>query len=196
MKALRQKVTERNPDEFAFGMMSSSTKGGIKITNRGVENGTEGSLSLDMAKLLKTQDAGYLQTILQQTKRERERAEKEAVIAGSGVHAEGNGHGIAKRTVYDEEGYEVPVQDKSSVELDDETDDTPQGQESKEKIQIRRRQRRTQEVLGKRLELLASREQDLSTALARLEAQRSRMHGTVGGVNKNGTKFKLRERKK
>jgi len=201
MKALRQKVAERNPDEFAFGMMSSTTKGGIKVTKRGLENGTEGPLSLDLAKLLKTQDAGYLQTVLSQTRRERERVEQEATIAGAGVDAEGSGHGIAKKTVFDEEGFEVPVRDEpsdiSDDDMDNDMDDVPSGGNStKDMIQIRRKQRRGQEVLSKRLELLASRERDLSTALERLEAQRARMYGTVGGVNKNGTKFKLRERKK
>ena len=52
-------------------MMSTRTSKGIKIGDRGNK-----ALSTDVVKLLKTQDAGYLRTMLQQTRKERERLEE------------------------------------------------------------------------------------------------------------------------
>jgi len=197
MKALRQKVSERNPDEFAFGMMSSSTKNGVRVAKRGVENGTTGPLSMDMAKLLKTQDAGYLQTVLQQTRRELERVEKEAIMAGVRVESGAKGNGQGKRTSFDENGKEIAVpQSNGSDDSDEEAGEEKAENMSKEAIQARRKQRRAREVLSKHLEALSTREKDLSRALEAVENQRAKMHSTVGGVNKDGTTFKLRERKR
>ena len=197
MKALRQKVSERNPDEFAFGMMSSSTKNGVRVAKRGVENGTTGPLSMDMAKLLKTQDAGYLQTVLQQTRRELERVEKEAIMAGVRVESGSKGNGQGKRTSFDEDGNEIPVlRGGEDDDSDEDADQETAGEMSKEDIQARRRRRRARKVLSKHLEALSTREKDLSRALEAVENQRAKMHSTVGGVNKDGTTFKLRERKR
>ena len=80
LKILREKAAERNPDEFHFGMMSSRQK----LTDRGNK-----SLSMDAVKLLKTQDAGYLRAIAQQTRKARERLEQ-GVILGHGKHMRQN----------------------------------------------------------------------------------------------------------
>ncbi|KAL9117119.1 MAG: hypothetical protein Q9187_006348 [Circinaria calcarea] len=83
LKILREKAAERNPDEFHFAMMSSKTdKSGRKIADRGNK-----SLSTVAVKLLKTQDAGYLRTMAQQTRRAREKLEEEFILdQGDGVH--------------------------------------------------------------------------------------------------------------
>ena len=60
-------------------MSSKTDKHGRKITDRGNK-----SLSTDTVKLLKTQDAGYLRTMGQKTRRAREKAEMEYVL-GDGV---------------------------------------------------------------------------------------------------------------
>ena len=71
LKALRHKAAERNPDEFHFAMMSSSTHdGGRRVADRGNK-----ALSTEVVKLLKTQDAAYLRTVAQTTRRARERRE-------------------------------------------------------------------------------------------------------------------------
>ncbi|KAA6416370.1 MAG: U3 snoRNP-associated Utp11 [Lasallia pustulata] len=82
LKILRQKAADRNPDEFHFGMMSSKThNGGQKLADRGNK-----VLSHDAVKLLKTQDAGYLRTMAQRTRKERERLEEEYILGeGDGV---------------------------------------------------------------------------------------------------------------
>ncbi|MCJ1449448.1 MAG: hypothetical protein MMC23_009968, partial [Stictis urceolatum] len=54
LKILRQKAAERNPDEFHFAMMNSTTEvDGKKSWSRG-----NTALSSETIKLLKTQDAG------------------------------------------------------------------------------------------------------------------------------------------
>ena len=78
LKILREKVAERNPDEFHFGMMSGRTNGGKKVTDRGNK-----ALSVDAVKLLKTQDAGYLKTVAQQTRKVREKLEQ-GIFLGHG----------------------------------------------------------------------------------------------------------------
>ncbi|KAL8629444.1 hypothetical protein Q9189_004835 [Teloschistes chrysophthalmus] len=77
LKILRGKAAERNPDEFSYGMLSSKTdRYGRKIQDRG-----NPTLSHDAVKLLKTQDAGYLKTLIQQTQRKRQRTEQEYLLS-------------------------------------------------------------------------------------------------------------------
>jgi U3 small nucleolar RNA-associated protein 11 len=59
IRKLRQKASERNKDEFYFGMIKSKTKGGIHIQDRG-----NAPMPVDVVKLLKTQDAGYVRTLV------------------------------------------------------------------------------------------------------------------------------------
>ncbi|KAK4694857.1 U3 small nucleolar RNA-associated protein 11, partial [Lecanoromycetidae sp. Uapishka_2] len=81
LQILRQKATERNPDEFHYGMLSSRSRDGKKIVDRG-----NPVLSQDAVKLLKTQDSGYLRTMIQRTRRAVEKLEQEFVIKeGEGV---------------------------------------------------------------------------------------------------------------
>lgn len=47
-----------------------------------------------------------------------------------------------------------------------------------------------------RLQAIKTRERELLAAEAEITQQRDRMHNNAGGVNKNGVKFKVRERKK
>lgn len=58
-------------------MLSSKSKNGRKITERGST-----VLSQDAAKLFKTQDSGYLRSMLQRTRRAIEKLEQEFVLRG------------------------------------------------------------------------------------------------------------------
>ncbi|MCJ1463789.1 hypothetical protein MMC07_002398 [Pseudocyphellaria aurata] len=79
LQILRQKAADRNPDEFHFEMISSKTHDkGQKVADRG-----NAALSQDAVKLLKTQDAGYLKTMVQKTRKARERLEQDPTIRGS-----------------------------------------------------------------------------------------------------------------
>ncbi|KAG9668097.1 U3 small nucleolar RNA-associated protein 11, partial [Aureobasidium melanogenum] len=230
LKVLREKAAQRNPDEFAFGMITRTTKKGVQQSTRGKDNGSQAPMNMDIVKLLKTQDAGYLQTVLQQTRRAREKIEKQAVLVTTGVDASS----ISKRKVFDDNG-ELVEETKRQPAFDDDDDDMDldfddladlgdldglddldgidgdgsgseggksEGEEtdteglSKEEIRQRRKKRRAQEVLQNHLEALKDRERDLSVALSQLQHQRARMNNTVGGVNKEGVKFKVRERKR
>ncbi|KAI4744603.1 U3 small nucleolar RNA-associated protein 11 [Aureobasidium sp. EXF-12298] len=229
LKVLREKAAQRNPDEFAFGMITRTTKKGVQQSTRGKDNGSQAPMNMDIVKLLKTQDAGYLQTVLQQTRRAREKIEKQAVLMTTGVDASS----ISKRKVFDDNGELIEEtkrqpafdnDDDMDLDLDDLADlgdldglddldgidgdgsgsegGKSEGEESdteglsKEEIRQRRKKRRAQEVLQNHLEALKDRERDLSVALSQLQHQRARMNNTVGGVNKEGVKFKVRERKR
>jgi U3 small nucleolar RNA-associated protein 11 len=55
---LRQKATDRNKDEFYFAMNKERTVQGVHVKDRG-----NASMPMDMVKLLKTQDEGYVRTM-------------------------------------------------------------------------------------------------------------------------------------
>lgn len=206
------------------------------VTDRG-----NTALSMDVVKLLKTQDAGYLRTMVQRTRKERERLEEEMRL-GEGeeedlqvLKGDGEGEKRGKHTVFvdlvqqqksfepgewfgtDRDGleksYNRPRRRSEGVPSTREEDDAVQhpenanksrsqrakdaeGQAVKEAHALRRRRQKAQEVRRIRLEALRARERDLQLAEQELENQRAKMTNTLGGVNKEGVKFKVRERKR
>ncbi|KAN0068659.1 Small-subunit processome [Elaphomyces granulatus] len=72
LQRLREKARDRNPDEFAFGMLSerNRTQG-----RHGAREAT--ALSHDAIKLLKTQDAGYLRVVGERVRRQVKRLEED-----------------------------------------------------------------------------------------------------------------------
>ena len=60
----------------------------------------------------------------------------------------------------------------------------------------RRRRKRLGELRAAKLEALKKRQKEIMAAADQLELQRAKMSRTVGGVNKDGVKWKIRERKK
>jgi U3 small nucleolar RNA-associated protein 11 len=98
IKILQEKARDRNHNEFSFGMMSSKVDSqGRKIADRGNK-----ALSTDMVKLLKMQDAGYIRTILQMVRKEREELEHKMVLADKDVRVlrDGEDSRKARHTVY------------------------------------------------------------------------------------------------
>lgn len=208
-------------------MSSTVDKAGRKVADRGNK-----SLSVDVVKLLKTQDAGYIRTMLQIVRKEREALEKRVVLEDAAVRVlkDGDERRKAKHTVYvgkqeeqeefdDEEwfgkGGELPgrvggqSQSQLQAEEDDEEEEAPKKvkklskkqQEAKELAEKQQRafmskRDRAQERAAAHLEALKKRERDLMAAEDELELQRAKMNNTVGGINKNGVKFKIRERKR
>ena len=61
---------------------------------------------------------------------------------------------------------------------------------------VRKRRKREREAQFSRLNALRSREKELLVAEEELAHQRAKMSNTIGGVNKAGVKFKIRERKR
>lgn len=236
LKILRQKAADRNPDEFHFAMLSSKTKNGIKIADRGNK-----ALSMDVVKLLKTQDAGYVRTALQRTRVEKQRLEEELVLS----QREGE-EGVRLRTLGDIEEDDddddemVEAGNRHTVFVDDEVEqhefdpaewfetdekgvhnayNRPRRKSGEELLPVPtiqkgpreleqermawrikraqlKKQQREQESKVIKLDNLRQREKDLAKAEQELEIQRARMNNTAGGTNKNGVKFKVRERKR
>lgn len=228
---LKAKAADRNEDEFYFGMMNSTTKNGVKVAKRGADNSAGGgkSLSMDVVKLMKTQDVGYLRTVLQSTRKAIARLEQEVVAAEKGVKVD-----VAtknRKTVFPDEGDSEPElvsEDEDMGDFDDlagfdgfdglgdldgmgglddmdadmsdapeeKADKKPLTKEEKAARSTEKRKRHFQETRRNKLEALKDREEDLATALRELEDQRVQMSGKAGGVNKHGTKFKIRQRVK
>jgi|SRR5579859_3487469 len=59
LKRLSEKASERNPDEFYFGMMRERTEGGVAIAQRAESR----PLSVAEVKPLKKQDGAYIRTM-------------------------------------------------------------------------------------------------------------------------------------
>jgi hypothetical protein len=161
-----------HPDEFHFAMASSTTKDGIRLGDRGNK-----ALSHDAVLLLKTQDAGYLRTVLQQTRLERRRLEK-AVELTAGL--QGSWRKVFVDSAAGLQGFSAAEQLAHATQRVDGSDQGPAEQDKR----------------LDRLKALVAREEELVLAEHELELQRGRMGNSIGGVNKNGVKFKVRERKR
>lgn len=235
LKILSEKARDRNPDEFSFKMMSSSVdKKGRKVTDRGNE-----ALSLDVVKLLKTQDAAYIRTMLQQVRRERQKLEERLVLEEQGeVRAlrDGEDGRQGKHRVFVEneeeqeefdpdewfgQGRAMPSASRPEVPAEWEDEDSEVEEEEEEGEEVRPQKKtlsarklkeqedkakqlkkfektrsRAQSRTAFRLSMVKKKERELVAAEEELEKQRAKMNNSVGGVNKNGVKFKIRERKR
>ncbi|CAK3999862.1 U3 small nucleolar RNA-associated 11 [Lecanosticta acicola] len=217
ISALKQKASERNEDEFYFGMVNASTSGGIRRSRRGEENSAGGgkALDVDVVRLMKTQDAGYLRTMLQRTRLERERVGRAVVLGEKGVEVQAPAAAKGK-VVFGEDGEEMQtarpsggheVEDEGIFDMEmsfldeedgaDGVEEESEGEElTPEERAAKRKKRHALIVKRRKFEALEEQESKLSAALDGLEHQRAKMAGTVGSVNKNGVKFKVRQRKR
>ncbi|KAJ9248715.1 hypothetical protein DTO207G8_7199 [Paecilomyces variotii] len=239
LQRLREKARDRNPDEFAFGMLSDRA---AKQGKHGARESGQ-SLSNEAAKLLKTQDAGYLRTVGERIRREMERLEQEVKMQDGIQEVLGEGQ-TTKRKDEDEEDdfFDFDEEDEEDGkpkkvvfaesreeqrelgrELDqdsdemDEDDDDSFGQLSKKSNQnqkkskkqleaemqafrelraARKAKKRAAEARHNKLKALKKQYAEITAAERELEWQRGRMDNAVGGKNKNGVKWKIRERKK
>ncbi|KAL5334895.1 small-subunit processome [Aspergillus crustosus] len=242
IKRLEEKAHTRNPDEFAFGMMSShsSTKGKHGTGMR--DSATAQGLSNEAIKLLKTQDMGYLRTVGERVRRQLERVQEEVKvqegIRGVLVEDGNESHGQdgedsdeddfdfgpvekkARKVVFaddreDQRRLKVEKGEKVVDSEDEEDEDESFGalqkkqQQKKSKKQLeaekqalynerrnRKIKKRALEARTNKLKALQKQYADLSSAERALDLQRAKMSNSVGGVNKNGLKFKIKERKR
>ena len=218
LAALTSKVRDRHPDEFAYGMIK-------KKQGEHGKGGDENRLSHDAVQLMKSQDAGYLRTALAKGRKDMRRVEEELGKAGTKDGAkivfenEERSSRDKKRasngTVLEQvELNEVVYPELPEFEVDDavvevEVDENSIKPRTKTKKELerekevltksqaqRKRRKRLQEVRMVKLEMLKKRQKEIMAAADQLELQRAKMARTVGGVNKNGVKFKIRERKR
>lgn len=217
-------------------MMSSRThNGGQKLADRGNK-----ALSQEAVRLLKTQDAGYLRTMAQKTRKERERLEKDYLLGdGKGVRVLGqkaeevagehvifvkskeeqrdfdpeewfetSGKGLDKtynrpRTTQNEESMGSGAGDgEEAAKKEEAATSKPKRikvaelQARKDEKALRRLHQRGEDARRHRLEAAKARERDLIAAERELDFQRAKMSNSVGGVNRNGVKWKVKERKR
>ncbi|KAF7586278.1 UTP11-like, U3 small nucleolar ribonucleoprotein [Aspergillus hancockii] len=243
IKRLEEKARDRNPDEFAFGMMSQHSQKAGKHGSAARDSAAARGLSHDAIKLLKTQDAGYLRTVGERVRRQMEKLEQEIRLQEGVSQILGENKGVEgkKKRVrddddddydfdFDEEEDEEEVKPKKVVFVDDkreqralkkksaqdsddqgESDGESFGELKRKKTQreleaerqaladarrARKIKKRAAEARQSKLKALQKQYTDLTAAERELDWQRGRMDNTVGGTNKNGIKWKIRERKK
>jgi U3 small nucleolar RNA-associated protein 11 len=201
-------------------MMSHRTEEGGKRAKKSEFGGMAHATS----RLLKTQDAGYLRTMIQSTRHARERVAEELTLQRAqqdlNWHGEQVAHSVAgerKHLVFvddpaDQKAYQ-PMQRRpgtrsGGADIEDEEmldDDEFEEEEvrlkkaklpSVEDPEESERRRKTIASQQRKLEALQIREKALVDAEQELELQRARMSNSVGGVTKAGHKFKIKERKK
>ncbi|KAL4948060.1 U3 small nucleolar RNA-associated protein 11 [Aspergillus filifer] len=238
IKRLEEKVRDRNPDEFAFGMMSSHSGAKGKHGTGMRDSATAQGLSHDAIKLLKTQDAGYLRTVGERVRRAMVKAEEDVRVQEgiSGVldgEEDKKGQEMdsddewdiggpvekkARKLVFADDredqkrlrrGLEEDAEDEDDEE--DEEDDSFGAQQKKAKSRkqleaekqamyearrARKMKKRALEAKQNKLKALQKQYNDISSAERALDLQRAKMSNSVGGVNKNGLKFKIKERKR
>ncbi|KAE8353754.1 small-subunit processome [Aspergillus coremiiformis] len=241
LKRLEEKAHDRNPDEFAFGMMSSHKH---KAGKHGVGmRESAAGLSHEAIKLLKTQDAGYLRTVGERVRRQMEKLEQEIQLQEGVKRGLSRKKGEKKKKQsrareddddgsdldFDEEE-EEEARPKKMVFVDDKREQkvlkerTQDGQGSdrtkdeqssgdlprkktvkeyeaeRQAIVASRRawkiKKRAAEARQNKLMALQKQFADITAAERELDWQRARMDNVVGGTNKNGIKWKIRERKK
>ncbi|KUJ08899.1 U3 small nucleolar RNA-associated protein-like protein Utp11 [Mollisia scopiformis] len=186
LKALRQKVLDKNPDEFYYGMMSRKGPSATGKNRTGTVNGDRGNevLSQEAVRLYKTQDLGYVRTMRNKATKEVEALER----ITKGIKGEG------KKIVFvDDEEEQERVAEDANME-----DDSADEELSTEEQDRRTMQHRELEKAEAKLTIARERLIALTDAEQALEIQRAKMakSPTVGGINKQGVKYKVRERKR
>jgi U3 small nucleolar RNA-associated protein 11 len=181
-------VLDKNPDEFYFGMMSRKGPATMGKNRTGTVNGDRGNevLSQTAARLFKTQDLGYVRTMRNKALKEVDELEKRS----KGIKGEG------KKVIFvgDEEEQRQKLEN-TDMEGDEDED---QDEDDKEARRLRKLQQKEADKLETRLTVARERLKALTEAEEALELQRAKMakSPTVGGVTKQGVKFKVRERKR
>ena len=184
-------------------------------------------LSHDAVKLMKTQDSGYLRTMIQKTRRALGKLEQEILI---GKDDQGSVEVRALKSEMGPSGKHVFLVDDQEAQSrhalltglssttgkmgegagndTSERDLGDQGHQKSRRIiekeeqaakaeRLRQKQHRNEQKSRRsKLAALKTREKDLVDAENELELQRAKMSNNFGGVNKNGVKWKVRERKK
>ncbi|RMZ76370.1 hypothetical protein DV738_g4979, partial [Chaetothyriales sp. CBS 135597] len=224
ISVLSRKAREKHPDEFAYGMLSDGGKTQGRHGQGGTENRLshdavkllktqdQGYLRVVMARTRK--EMGRVKEQLAGV----EGSGKRVVFEEADENTEMTRKSKRKRTSGESLGHgdavgEADVDDEAQVVAEDEVLDkvtqsvavaksrtTSQAADKStaaDRLRAERKKRkRLQEARAAKLELLKRRQKEIMAAADQLELQRAKMAKTIGGINKNGVKFKIRERKK
>ncbi|KAK4673380.1 Small subunit (SSU) processome component [Podospora pseudopauciseta] len=207
LKSLREKAAEKNEDEFYFGMMSRKSAGSSSLTaGKGFDGKVAGdrgnkAMGVDLVRLLKTQDLGYVRTVRNIVAKEVRGLEERWVLAGGGEEEEdsedefdmgGQQPKKAKKIVFCEgvEERKEVVEGRKRQEREQERDD----EDDEERV----RKERNLEKLAKKLKEARKKLKALTDAELELEVTQAKMAKTAtsGGVTKAGRRIKVRERKR
>ncbi|KAK5663723.1 hypothetical protein OQA88_4154 [Cercophora sp. LCS_1] len=218
LKSLREKAAERNEDEFYFGMMSRQGPGSSLTIGKRFNGTVEAdrgnkAMDIDMVRLLKTQDLGYLRTVRNVVAKEVKELEERFVLAGGEDLGEEEDGGDsedeeyagtatkpkkAKKIVFCE-GVEERDGLAEGVRRDDTDEDGWEDDEEDEgKAKAKAIKARNLERLQTKLRNARKRLKTLTKAEFELELQQAKMAKTAtsGGITKSGHRIKVRERKR
>ncbi|KAK4164135.1 small-subunit processome [Cladorrhinum sp. PSN259] len=230
LKSLRQKAADRNEDEFYFGMMSRKGPGS-KITSgkefTGTAHGDRGNkaMDVDLVRLLKTQDLGYIRTMRNVAAKEVRALEERFILAGgaelddemeedsdnddedfSGFSdgKKSSSQKSAKKIVFfdaaDERQQKLQKQLQQQADDDEDEDMTRENEaisDDKKEHEAQRKAKNLDKIQTK-LRNAKKKLKTLTDAERELEITQAKMAKTAtsGGITKTGRKIKVRERKR
>ncbi|KAJ9656131.1 hypothetical protein H2198_005187 [Neophaeococcomyces mojaviensis] len=226
LEILSQKSREKHPDEFAFGMLSSAQgKLGRRGDENRLSHDAVQLLKTQDAGYLRTaaqRNRREIEKVEEEVgldgimKERKERSDGRKVVFdqdGEPVKKKRKTESLrqsldeseaddlnssfakpsqklATRDKHEDAPTAAPAQHKSKKQLEREKDKLAQLKLARKKRQ------RLEEMRKAKLDLLKKRQKEILAAAGALELQRAKMARVVGGTNKNGVKFKLRERKR
>ena len=171
-------------------MMSKKGPSTTGKNRTGTVNGDRGNqvLSQEASRLFKTQDLGYVRTMRNVISKEVEELEGRA----KGIK------GTGKKIVFvEDEDEQIRRLTEDDPDMDqDEADE--EGEFDVELRKLRRMQQKEADKVDTKLSIARERLKALKDAEEALDLQRAKMakSPTVGGVNKHGISYKVRERKR
>lgn len=214
LKSLREKAAERNEDEFYFGMMSRQGPGASLTSGKrfnGMVEGDRGNkaMDVDVVRLLKTQDLGYLRTVRNVAAKEVREAEERFVLMGGLLEEEGAGSDEEEEERFTSAGKRIKKPKKivfcEGVEERDEKVGAAKGGEEEWEDEADEEEAKKVDLKAKNLERMQIKLRNarkklraLSKAEFELELQQAKMAKTAtsGGITKSGQRIKVRERKR
>lgn len=231
LKSLKRKAEDKNEDEFYHGMISRagpSTWASKGKRWTGTVDGDRGNkaLPMDVVRLMKTQDMGYLRTMRNVAGKDVKALEERVVGMGGSLDPrvldekddddseddweDENGPAtkpkkiVFAEAVADREDRILADMEKEEAERQKQDEmknnNTAPSDGEEENPQTLRAEQRQRMLLKlhRRLQTARKKLKTLSTAENELELQRARMAktSTIGGMTKSGKKFKVRERKR
>ncbi|KAF2969689.1 hypothetical protein GQX73_g3880 [Xylaria multiplex] len=226
LKALKKKAEDRNEDEFYFGMLSregpaTALSSGSKKWD-GTVAGDRGNKSLDMnvVRLLKTQDMGYIRSVRNVAMKEVRKLEERVIALGGDID------NLLNNNEEDEDDMDLDFdfgdepsakktpasknkkiifadgqderEDKMRQDMEQDSDDNENLEGPDSGKRTAEQKQRLLEKLQRRLQNARKKQSVLAQAEQQLEVQRARMAktATMGGVTKSGKKIKVRQRKR